>query len=204
MDLALACLISFLAGSVPFAWLVVRGCKGVDPRSIGSGNVGATNGSRAFERRWSRLLAFLSIYLLDAAKGFAPAFWGPGAIGRASCGMAVGLGALAILGHVFTPFLGFRGGKGVATTTGVLMALDAEAAALSILVFFAVRAATGQVFLGSLALGFALPALAIALHPDDAFGGRLPVTLLAAAVALFLVFTHRSNLRRLFRGEASA
>ena len=99
---------------MPFALVVVRALKGVDVRTIGSGNVGATNASRAFASKGGRIGAFLAIYLLDAAKGFAPAWFGPALIGDAALGTGVALGAAAILGHVFTPFLGFRGGKGVA------------------------------------------------------------------------------------------
>jgi glycerol-3-phosphate acyltransferase PlsY len=103
---------------------------------------------------------------------------------------------------VFTPLLGFRGGKGVATATGALLALDWRVAAIGIVVFFAVRAATGRVFLGSLALGLALPFAAVALHPADAFGERLPFTLLCTALAAFLFWTHRGNLRRHFGAGA--
>lgn len=198
MALALGCLCAFLLGGVPFALVVVRALKGVDVRTIGSGNVGATNASRAFASKGGRIGAFLAIYLLDAAKGFAPAWFGPSLIGEASLGAAVALSAAAILGHVFTPFLGFRGGKGVATTTGALLALDWRVTCIALASFFVVRFATGHVFFGSLAIGVALAASAIALEPAAAFGARLPLTILTLVLAVFLFWTHRSNLQKHF------
>ncbi|MCU0867139.1 MAG: glycerol-3-phosphate 1-O-acyltransferase PlsY [Planctomycetes bacterium] len=199
----LLCTVAFLLGAVPFALLVVRVCKGIDVRTVGSGNVGATNASRAFSSRGGRLGAFLGIYLLDALKGFAPAFWGPVMVGAADPLLLGALaGAAAVLGHVFTPFLGFRGGKGVATATGVLLALDWQVTVIALAVFFVVRALTGQVFFGSMALGLSLPAAAIALQPEHAFGARLPLTVLCLLLAVFLIWTHRSNLKKHFAARA--
>ncbi|MBL8751657.1 MAG: glycerol-3-phosphate 1-O-acyltransferase PlsY [Planctomycetes bacterium] len=204
MFVGLLCLCAFLLGAVPFALLVVRVCKGIDVRTVGSGNVGATNASRAFASKGGRIGAFLLIYVLDAAKGFAPAWFGPGLQTDAAPMLAaVLMGAAAVLGHVFTPFLGFRGGKGVATATGVLLALDWQITAVALAVFFVVRFASGHVFLGSLALGLALPAAAIGLHPGAAFAERLPVTILCVLLAAFLVWTHRSNLHKHFARRAS-
>ncbi len=203
MAVVLVCSLAFLLGAVPFALLVVRLCKGVDVRTVGSGNVGATNASRAFVTKGGRLGAFLAIYVLDAAKGFAPAWFGPGfAPAHEAQLVAVLAGACAVLGHVFTPFLGFRGGKGVATATGVLLALDWQVTLISLGVFFVVRAATGHVFFGSIALGFALPVSAALLHPDAAFGARLPFMVLCLALAGFLLWTHRSNLQKHFAARA--
>jgi len=205
MLLVLGCLCAYLLGGVPFAYLAVRLCKGIDLRTIGSGNVGATNASRAFEGRSARLSAFLAIYLLDAAKGFVPVWWGPQLLGAQEPVFAgVALGAAAILGHVFTPYLRFRGGKGVATACGVLLALDWMSLLLALAAFFLVRIATGEVFFGSIALGFGLAIGTVALHPDDAFAGRLPVTVMAVVLALFLLWTHRSNLRKHFGAKAGA
>ena len=205
MLLLLGCLCAFLLGGVPFALVVVRLCKGVDVRSIGSGNVGATNASRAFGSGAPRLLAFVAIYLLDAGKGFVAAFFGPGWVGAGDGGMLapVLLGTSAILGHVFSPLLGFRGGKGVATATGVLLALDWRIALLSIGAFLVVRFCTGQVFLGSLVLGLALPVAAVLFHGGEAFASWLPGTVLCAALAAFLFWTHRSNLQKFFAKGAS-
>lgn len=199
MSLVLACLAAYLLGGVPTALLLVRVVKGIDVRTVGSGNVGATNASRAFSTKGGRLAAFVLCYLLDAGKGFVPTFFGPAFVDSCSPLLAgVLLAAAAVLGHVFTPFLGFRGGKGVATATGALLALDWQATLAAIAVFFVVRLLTGQVFLGSLALGVALAAAAILFHPDIAFGARLPVTVLCCLLGALMFWTHRSNLARHF------
>jgi glycerol-3-phosphate acyltransferase PlsY len=186
--------LAFVLGAVPFAWLVVRLGKGIDVRSVGSGNVGATNASRAFDGKGARLLAFVGIYLLDAGKGFLAVQLMRGVTDELL--PAVLAAAFAVLGHVFTPFLGWRGGKGVATATGALLALDWQVTSIAIGVFFVVRLVTGQVFVGSLALGLALPVAAILLHPDTAFAAGLPLTVLCGAIAAFLFWTHRSNLSK--------
>ncbi|MBK8098673.1 MAG: glycerol-3-phosphate acyltransferase [Planctomycetes bacterium] len=206
MAFVLPCLLAFLLGAVPWALVVVRLLKGVDVRTVGSGNVGATNASRAFASRGGRIGAFLLIYLLDAGKGLLSAAAFPVWSGATEPLLAgVLAGAAAVLGHVFTPFLGFRGGKGVATATGVLLALDWPVTVIALLVFFVVRWLSGQVFFGSLALGLALAGAAIALHPGEAFAARLPVTVLCLVLAAFLFWTHRSNLQKHFaRPEAAA
>ena len=197
MSFLLGCLFAYLLGGVPFSLLLVRLLAGVDLRTIGSGNVGATNASRAFEKPW-RLPVFLAVYLLDTAKGFVPAWWfaawfgGPGAA-------PVVYGACAIVGHCASPYLRFRGGKGVATATGVMLALDPFALLCGLAAFFAVLGLTRQVFLGSLALGVALAAAIVLRDPATAFGARLPVTVFGLAVMLLLFFTHRGNLRKMVR-----
>ena len=203
MLVGVVCLCAFFVGAVPFALLVVRLLKGIDVRTVGSGNVGATNASRAFASKGGRIGAFLLIYLLDAAKGFLPALLAPRLVDEDAQLVAVLAGASAVLGHVFTPFLGFRGGKGVATATGVLLALDWQVTLIALGVFFVVRWLTGQVFWGSIALGLALPAAAIGLHADAAFGARLPLTVLCLVLAAFLVWTHRSNLKKHFAARAA-
>lgn len=201
----LGCVLAFLLGGVPWAFVLVRLLKGVDVRTIGSGNVGATNASRAFAAGAPRVAAFVAIYLLDASKGFAPAFFGPALVGADQPILAaVLLGAAAVLGHVFTPFLGFAGGKGVATATGVLLALDWPATLVALAVFFVVRFGTGQVFFGSLAIGLSFAAMSIGLHTDTAFGARLPITVLALLLAGFLFWTHRSNLKKHFAARGAA
>ncbi len=196
MDIAAGCLAAFLLGAIPFALVLVRLLAGVDLRKVGSGNLGATNASRAFGRRGG-LAVFVLIYALDAAKGFVPTCFGPELIrwDPEDSLLPVLLGASAVLGHCYSPFLGFRGGKGVATVTGVFMALDPVALAIAVGVFLVVRVLTGQVFLGSLTLGVALALSVILKDPSGAFSDGLPVTCLAIFTAGFLFYTHRKNIR---------
>ncbi len=195
LPLGIALLLAFLLGSVPFGLLLVRLLTGKNLRKLGSGNIGATNASRAFGKK-ARLPVFLGIYVLDASKGLLPTlfFLAP----QASLGAKVLVGFAAILGHCFSPFLGFKGGKGVATTSGVLLGLDWLAFLVGILAFFIVFGFTRIVALGSLALGMGLALSLILEDPSQAFGARLPLTLLGLFIALFLFWTHRDNLRRLF------
>jgi glycerol-3-phosphate acyltransferase PlsY len=199
---ALACLLAYLLGAIPFALLLVRLAKGIDVRKVGSGNVGATNASRAFQGP-ARLAVFLLIYALDFAKGFLPALYGPELADRPPASAAVWLGACAVVGHCASPFLKLRGGKGVATTTGVVAAIEPLALLVGLAAFAAVLVWTKRVFLGSLALGVAV-ALAIPLRePATAFGARGAATAFGAAVAALFVYTHRSNLRGLLAQRAA-
>lgn len=196
MLLALACVVAYVVGGIPFGLLLARVFAGVDIRTIGSGNVGATNAARAFRTRRQRLAMFVLIYLLDAAKGFLPAYFLPGAVGHPGANAAAAIGCAAVLGHCFSPWLRLRGGKGVATGCGVFAAIEPLALLVALAAFGIAYALTRKVFVGSLTLGVAL-ALAVALRdPQTAFSGRASITLLAIAVALFFFFTHRSNLRQ--------
>ncbi|PIE25605.1 MAG: acyl-phosphate glycerol 3-phosphate acyltransferase [Planctomycetota bacterium] len=199
MRFAFALLLAFLLGAIPFGFLVVRVFLGIDVRTRGSGNIGATNAARCFAKRW-KLVAFLGIYALDFFKGWLPVLLlGPWLLGDPVLGSVL-IGLSAVLGHVFTPYLGFKGGKGVATSCGVLFGLDWLALLLALAVFALVLGLTRVVALGSIALGIGLAVAVIALHPEQAFGERLAVTMLALFLAVFLVWTHRSNLKALGKG----
>lgn len=193
MSFPLGCLLAYLIGGIPFGLVLVRLFKGVDIRQLGSGNVGATNASRAFGPK-AKLPIFFLIYLLDTAKGFLPAFFGPDLVdGPASAG--VWLGSCAIVGHCASPYLGLRGGKGVATTTGVVAAFDLISLSISFAAFLVVFGITRAVFMGSLALGATLAVAIILRDVDTAFTSRIVETCFGLAVAAFLLFTHRSNIK---------
>ena len=190
--------IAYASGSLPWGLWVGRLARGVDIRTVGSGNLGATNVYRTLGPG----LGILTL-LLDVAKGALPVWLVPPAGFAASfpggpewCRLAVGLAAVA--GHVWTFLAGFRGGKGVATTVGVLLALAPAACGVFALVFVAAVAVTRIVSLGSI-LGAVAFAVALALPP---FGGlRSPTSLLGILLALLVVLRHRDNLRRLLHGE---
>ncbi len=182
-----------LVGSIPFGWLVARS-KGVDVRAVGSGNIGATNVARAVGKRLGLL-----VLALDAAKGAAAVLLVVAVVVEPAPDVVLlhaqlfGAG-LAVLGHCFTPWLGFRGGKGVATSLGVLLVVEPLAVALSALVFALTWVRSRKVALGSLAAVASLPFVLLAL-------GRDAVTLgFAAALVGLIVVQHRDNLARLRRG----
>ena len=206
MMLILGLFTAYLLGSVPFALILVRLVAGVDVREIGSGNVGATNAARAFGKR-GRIPMFALIYVLDCAKGLLPTLFGPGLFGftgSPELSYQVLFGAAAILGHCTSPFLGFRGGKGVATTTGVIAYLAPYVLVVAVAMFFAVLGLTRQVFLGSLALGMTLAVGVIVEDPSQAFATRWPLTVFSLVVALFLFYTHRSNIQKMMARSHTA
>ena len=190
--------IAYLSGSLPWGLWVGRFARGVDIRTLGSGNLGATNVYRSLGPG----LGVLTL-LLDIAKGALPVWLLPHAAfavafpgGPEWCRLAVGFAAVA--GHVWTFLAGFRGGKGVATTAGVLLALAPAAFGVFLLVFLLVVAVTRFISLGS-TLGAA--AFAVALGFIAPGGLRSPTFLLGLLLALLVVFRHRDNFRRLLRGE---
>ncbi len=186
----------YLLGGLPTAYLAGR-LKGVDIRRHGSGNVGATNAGRVLGWKVGVL-----VLVVDAAKGALAAGLAPLLL---SCwadpvylGIAAGGGA--ILGHVFTPYLRFRGGKGVATAAGALAVLALLPTLSAAAVFLALVVATGFVSLGSMGASLALPVVAYIL---GFWGWPTPQPVLGLLVALagFVFFTHRSNIRRLVQGK---
>lgn len=191
MSVALVLALAYLIGSVPTAYLVGR-LKGVDVRTVGSGNMGATNVYRTLGA-WPA--AF--VLLVDAGKGVTAALLSRwfGFSNADSWGLLLGL--VAMLGHSRPLFLGFKsGGKGVATAGGVFGALVPAACAAGVAAFLVVVALTRYVSLGSL-IAAATLATAVALTR----GVRSVPFLAALTVAVFVVWSHRSNIGRLRRGE---
>ena len=186
---AIACVVgaAYLLGAIPFAYLVARHLGGVDVRQVGSRNVGAANVLRTTSPGTAALAT-----LLDLAKG-AAAVWGAGAVG-ASSEVQVAAGVAAVVGHVYPVWLGFRGGKGVATSCGVFAVLAPRETMAAAAVFALTVWRTRFVSVGSLAAAATLP-LSI-----WATGGPSPVLAGAALVAAFIAFRHRSNIGRLRSG----
>ena len=188
-------LAAYLAGSLPTSYVVGRAFGGVDLQRKGSGNLGATNVYRALGMRVA-----VPVGLVDIAKGWLPAWAFPMLDGVPADGWAVGYGAAAILGHTFSCWVRFRGGKGVATAAGAFLALSPLAVLAALLVWVLVLAARGIVSLASIAAAVALPAAAMVL---DALAGSRDtwVTGFAFLAGGFIVWAHRSNIGRLLRGE---
>jgi glycerol-3-phosphate acyltransferase PlsY len=182
-------LVSYLLGAVPTSYLVARLFKGIDLREQGSRNLGATNLYRTLGWKYA-----VPVGLFDVAKGALPVvLLGPLvpeiALFPVYCGVA------AILGHVFSVFVGFKGGKGVATAAGVVLGL-APLALLAVAVVWAIVVKlTGYVSLGSVIAAALFPIAAELLHP-----GRPEPLWIDIGLAVFLILKHRSNLQRLIQG----
>jgi acyl phosphate:glycerol-3-phosphate acyltransferase len=186
MALLLLLVASFLLGSVPFAQMLLRG-RGVDLRLVGSGNVGAANVLRVSTPRTAGV-----VLALDASKG-GLVVWLVGAM-TGDPALAVWAGLAAIVGHIFPPWLGFRGGKGVATSGGVFLVLVPPAVAGAAAIFVFTVWLTRFVSLGSLSAVLSLPPL-VALC-----GASSEIIAGASAAALLVGLRHRANIRRLLAG----
>jgi glycerol-3-phosphate acyltransferase PlsY len=178
---------TYIIGSFPFGLLVAQAACGVDPRRAGSRNIGATNVARLCGFGWGVLTL-----LLDVAKGFVPVVM---AAHFSTSGLFLSLVALAaIIGHMHSIFLNYTGGKAVATTVGVFLALVPKALVFSALLCVAVIAATGYVSLGSLTLAASLPLFVLLTW-------KMRFFVLALAVMVMIFWKHRENIARLARGE---
>jgi acyl phosphate:glycerol-3-phosphate acyltransferase len=184
----LLCAAAYLAGSIPFGAVLAR-VKGIDLRQVGSGNIGATNVARAMGKGWA-----VAVLVADAAKGFVPVWLGR-RLGLSPTVIALAGGA-AIVGHMFTMFLRGRGGKGVATSLGVALALSPFAALIGLLAYVLPFAVTRLSSLGSL-LGVWTFALLFVLRETPA----RPLMALALGGAALVTLRHRENIVRLVRGE---
>jgi glycerol-3-phosphate acyltransferase PlsY len=188
--------IGYLCGSLPFGLWLGLGLRGADVRTLGSGNLGATNVYRSLGPGIG-----IATLVLDMAKGALPVWLVAGSRlgaqfpgGAEWCRVAVGLAAIA--GHLWTVFARFRGGKGVATTTGVLLALSPPAFAVFVAVFAVAVGATRFISVGSM-----LGAVAFAVTLALLRGPASPSAIFGALVAVLVILRHRDNIGRLARGQ---
>ena len=192
----LVALAAYLLGSIPTGFLVAR-AKGVDIRTAGSGNIGATNALRVLGKP-----AGIFVLLMDALKGFAAAAWlvslalkfffiPPEQVEP----LQIVAGIFAVLGHNYTCWLKFKGGKGIATTAGVYLALAPWAVLVALVFFIFAVALTKYVSVGSIAAAVALPVTVWILAPHDFFLG-----IVTTALGLLAIYKHKSNLQRLHAG----
>jgi glycerol-3-phosphate acyltransferase PlsY len=198
---------AYLLGSIPFGFLVAK-AKGIDIRSVGSGNIGATNAMRVLGKP-----AAIFVLLMDAAKGYA-ACWGgififtnfsPNSEVHSFHDLSVMLqqwencaiiaGIFAVLGHNYTCWLKFKGGKGIATTAGVYLALAPWALLVALVVFVLAVLFTKYVSVGAIAAAIVLPVTVWIMMPQNPFLG-----IVTTALGALAVYRHKSNIQRLMAG----
>lgn len=188
---ALGLVASYLLGAVPASYLAAR-ARGIDLRRRGSRNLGATNVLRTLGWTYA-----VPVGLFDVGKGAVPAWLFPGWFGGPSWA-GIAFGGLAVVGHVFSVFVAFRGGKGIATAAGAFLALSPLAVLAAGAVWGVTVYATGYVSLGSVLAAVCFPVAVGVLTPEA------PAVLWgAAALAMLLVFKHRANIQRLLAGTES-
>jgi glycerol-3-phosphate acyltransferase PlsY len=192
----LTILVGYLIGSMPTGYLVGRS-RGLDIRKLGSGNIGATNVLRFVGKKWG-----FFVFGVDLLKGTVatqiPRLYCANA--SISCAALFILGGVAcILGHNYTCWLGFKGGKGVATSAGVALGLLPIAGIIALLVWIVVNYATGYVAIASIVAAIALPSAAFLLFHFGKVGS--PIFLyFAVPAAAMVIWRHRSNIQRLMNG----
>ena len=192
MGVFLFMIVAFFVGAIPTALLMGRAFRGIDIREHGSGNVGATNAFRVLGRRLGAICLCLDVFkgllpvaILPAIGGFRPGSAWPEIL----------IGVSAVAGHVFSPFLGGRGGKGVATALGVFLAIAPWPTFFALVVGVVIIAVTGFVSAGSVTGAVLLPLLLFfSAQPT-------PVFAIAAVVATLVLLRHRSNICRILAGE---
>lgn len=182
---SLSFLLGLLFGIIPFSYMLGM-LRGVDLRKVGSGNIGATNLGRNLGFPF-----FILGFALDALKGVVAVL-----LSQAILDTGTFAGAGAILGHIFNPLFGFRGGKGVATTIGVAVSLAARSFALSLGIWLLAYLTTMLVSLASLCFAIALPILSLLLND-----GTLADRILFILIAIIVFFAHRRNIERLIMGK---
>jgi glycerol-3-phosphate acyltransferase PlsY len=187
--------LAYALGSVSGSLLLGK-FRHVDIRTMGSGNAGGTNALRSVGKKFALAVALIDVAKGAIAAGFIP--WIPVATSQrpmSTGALAACCGFAAVLGHCFPLWHGFRGGKGASTAVGVMAVLQPWALCGMFLAWFLVIGFTGWVGLGTMLAGLSLiPSLLLLDAPPE-------VLYLGTAIALFMVFTHRSNIRKMLRGE---
>ena len=187
-------LLSYLFGSLPIGLLVGRMVKGIDVRDYGSGNIGASNVWRTMGPLWG-----VAVFLFDFCKGLFPVGMVEGLFSHHqlpahSMWLPIGVGLASILGHNFSPFLRFKGGKGVATSLGVVYGLSPEAAIIGFAAWGLCLLVTRYISVSSMLGAVVTSGLLIFLHPDP------PHVLFCLLMTAFVFFKHRANVARVRAG----
>lgn len=194
--LALSCSIAYLLGSIPSSVWIGKAFFGIDVREHGSGNAGATNTLRVLGKP-----AGFTVLFLDFLKGFMAAslVWWFADLNYSPYKMEYKmlLGAMAVIGHIYPVFAGFRGGKGIATLIGVVGGMDWMLALACFITFVLIVAATKYISVGSMLSGLVSPLYAGLIHHWD----EMNLVYFCCVVGILVVYTHRSNIKRLMAGN---
>ncbi|MFZ0450602.1 MAG: glycerol-3-phosphate 1-O-acyltransferase PlsY [Desulfatiglandaceae bacterium] len=189
-------LAAYLFAAIPWGKVIAHKVADIDITERGSGNIGATNVSRELGLKWGLLTL-----VMDSLKGFLPVFLAGQYLGEPGIVHALGLSAIgvaALLGHQFSLYRKFTGGKGVATALGIYLAIAPVPCLLAVLLFVSVVYKWEYVSLGSLASAFSMPVLAAL------FGKPWPIAIGALVMAILIFLKHRANIHRLARGQEHA
>jgi len=190
-------LLAYLVGAIPFGLLIARRVAGIDLRTFGSGNIGTSNAVRAMGRRWGFV-----VFSLDFLKGFLPVLACHGLVGDHAETvplLQVLTGTAAVIGHCFPIYLGFRGGKGVATGCGAIIAIDYRVFLCGGVVWVVTRLITRYAGLASILMGITFPVAVLTL--DYVQDKRRPELLVGSLLLTLLILVrHRSNMRRMLQG----
>ena len=186
---------AYLIGGIPFGFLIGK-MRGVDVRTIGSKNIGATNVFRTVGKKWG-LLAFFC----DVMKGLVPTLAAKMLYAETMPEMPILVGITCVVGHMLTPYMKFKGGKGVATAFGALIALMPATVGIAFAIFAFTFACSNYISLGSCAAATSLAVMVWIPFLDHAGYHDLPLCILVTLIAAFIVWKHRSNIGRLARGE---
>ena len=189
---------AYLIGSFPSAVWVGRTFYNIDVREFGSGNAGATNTFRVLGKR-----AGIPVLIMDVLKGFLAVklAYVVGDYDSASpefIDFELGLGVCALFGHIFPVYVGFRGGKGIATMLGILLAVHWQAALICAIVFLISLFSTGYVSLSSMISGITFPVVIMVFYSTNS-----SINIFSLAVAIMILVTHQRNIERLIKKEES-
>ncbi len=202
IDLSAVALVGYLVGAIPFSYLAGKVFAGLDLREHGSGNLGATNSFRLLGPKIA-----IGVLIGDVAKGFLPVYFAaqiaPENVVPTNWLMLVGAFS-AVLGHMFSPYVKFSGGKGVATATGAYLALAPAAIGISAVIFFLVFAAKRIVSLASMAGAVTLPVAIYVLDWTGVVPSHSSLFIVSVLVAIVMLGKHHSNIKRLLAGEEPA
>jgi len=189
---------AYLLGSIPTSVWVGRAFYGKDIRDFGSGNAGASNTFRVLGKK-----AGIPVLIFDIFKGWAAVYlanFSSGLLVESELvNMQLALGVAALIGHIFPVYVGFKGGKGVATLLGATIALQPEAALIAIAIFVLTLIITKYVSLSSMIAGFSFPILIIVILQET----TISLVIFSMVIAVLLLFTHQKNIERLLAREES-